>query len=152
MKNVKNIMFIFAIIAFLFIAHTSYASQINPTEETEVLTIAIDPSTYDPEKEYEGIDPNGYNPHRTTAQYIDTHIDEEGIARFVTPLYGALMWIAIIAAVISLSVIGLKFIAGSASEKAEYKQHLIPFAVGIAVIAFLFVILRILAQMAESFY
>ena len=149
MKNVKNVLFILAIIAFLFIAHTTYASQISYTA-TEVITIADEGGSTSSE-DYTGIDPSSYNPHRATHSG-ETHIDQEALDKTVSPLYSILMWVAIVAAVITLSVIGLKFILGSASEKAEYKQHLIPFAVGVVVVAFLFTILKILSEMAHTFY
>lgn len=47
---------------------------------------------------------------------------------------GLIRNIAIIAGVILLSVIGVKFMMGSAEEKAEYKKSLIPLVVGIVVV------------------
>lgn len=58
---------------------------------------------------------------------------------------GIIRNIAVIAGVIVLMVIGVKFIMGSAEEKAEYKKSLVPLVVGIvvvmaatAIVAFLF--------------
>lgn len=42
--------------------------------------------------------------------------------------------VAVVAGVILLSVIGIKFMLGSAEEKAEYKKSLIPLVVGIIVV------------------
>ena len=42
--------------------------------------------------------------------------------------------IAVIAGVILLSVIGIKFMMGSAEEKAEYKKSLLPLVIGIVVV------------------
>ena len=47
-------------------------------------------------------------------------------------------------------IIGLKFILGSAQEKAEYKQHLIPVVVGICFIAFLFTIIGVLSSFGDN--
>ena len=42
--------------------------------------------------------------------------------------------IAVIAGVILLSVLGIKYMLGSAEEKADYKKSLIPLVVGIIVV------------------
>lgn len=42
--------------------------------------------------------------------------------------------IAVIAGVILLSVLGIKYMLGSAEEKADYKKSLIPLVVGIVVV------------------
>jgi len=47
---------------------------------------------------------------------------------------GLIRNIAVIAGVILLSVIGVKFMMGSAEEKAEYKKSLMPLVVGIVVV------------------
>lgn len=47
---------------------------------------------------------------------------------------GIIRTIAVVAGVIILMVIGVKFIIGSAEEKAEYKKSLIPLVVGIVLV------------------
>ena len=54
--------------------------------------------------------------------------------------------IAIIVAVISLSILGVKYMVGSVEEKASYKEKLIPIAIGAILIAGLGTFL----QMIES--
>lgn len=49
-------------------------------------------------------------------------------------ILGLIRNIAVVAGVIILSVIGIKFMLGSAEEKAEYKKSLIPLVVGIIVV------------------
>ena len=81
----------------------------------------------------------------------ESNIDNETAKKYAGPIYQFLYVISIIATVISLSIIGLKFIIGSASEKAEYKQHLIPIAVGVFFISFLLTIIGTFAKIAEIF-
>ena len=49
-------------------------------------------------------------------------------------ILGLIRNVAVVAGVIILSVIGIKFMLGSAEEKAEYKKSLIPLVVGIIVV------------------
>lgn len=49
-------------------------------------------------------------------------------------ILGLIRNIAVVAGVIILSIIGIKFMLGSAEEKAEYKKSLIPLVVGIIIV------------------
>ena len=49
----------------------------------------------------------------------------------------SIIWIAsIVIAVVVLMYTGVKFIVGSASEKAEYKKSLVPLVVGVLILVF----------------
>lgn len=77
---------------------------------------------------------------------------ETGTATPVNPAINnvtntVISWIwyfSIIAAVIVIMVIGLKFIIGSTQEKAEYKKSLIPLVVGALLVVFATTIVKIL--------
>lgn len=58
----------------------------------------------------------------------------EGLKSIAGNIVGLIRNIAVIAGVILLSVIGVKFMLGSAEEKAEYKKSLMPLVVGIVVV------------------
>ena len=77
----------------------------------------IDPSTFDPWQ----VQPNG--------------IDGETVTHYTNKFASILTVAGIVIAVICLMVLGLKFIIGSATEKAEYKKTLVPVVIGIAMIA-----------------
>lgn len=47
---------------------------------------------------------------------------------------GMIRNIAVVASVIVLMVIGVKFILGSTEEKAEYKKSLVPLVIGIVIV------------------
>lgn len=57
-----------------------------------------------------------------------------GLGTMAGKVMGIIRNIAVVAGVIVLMVIGVKFILGSAEEKAEYKKSLIPLVVGIVVV------------------
>ena len=58
----------------------------------------------------------------------------EGVNKIAGQIVGLIRNIAVVAGVILLSIIGIKFMLGSAEEKAEYKKSLIPLVVGIIVV------------------
>ena len=52
------------------------------------------------------------------------------ITEFGQNLRGILTAVGVVVAVIILAVLGIKYMMGSASEKAEYKKTMIPYVVG----------------------
>lgn len=60
--------------------------------------------------------------------------DTNGIVNIAGRIIGLLRNISVVAGVLLLTVIGLKFMIGSAEEKAEYKKSLVPLVVGICVV------------------
>lgn len=60
--------------------------------------------------------------------------DTSEVKTLAGKVIGLLRNISVIAGVILLTVIGIKFMLGSAEEKAEYKKSLIPLVVGIIVV------------------
>lgn len=59
---------------------------------------------------------------------------ETAISGFAGKVMGLIRNIGIVAAVIILMVIGLKYLTGSAEEKADYKKSLMPYVVGVIVL------------------
>lgn len=70
-------------------------------------------------------DPNTYQPTELTNS-VDSKVvfDKAGV------ILGAIRNISAVVAVISLMIIGLKYILGSAEEKANYKATLVPYVIG----------------------
>ena len=54
----------------------------------------------------------------------------EGITKLGGTIVGILQVVGIVVAVVVLLVIGIKYMMGSAEEKAEYKKVMIPYVVG----------------------
>lgn len=60
------------------------------------------------------------------------------------------IWIlSIIVAVVVIMYTGLKFIVGSANEKAEYKKSLVPLVVGILIIVFATTIIKAIFSIGD---
>ena len=72
-------------------------------------------------------------PDKITVDY-GNDTDTKDLREMAGKVVGLIRNIAVIAGVILLSVIGVKFMMGSAEEKAEYKKSLVPLVVGIIVV------------------
>lgn len=71
-------------------------------------------------------------PGSITPSYDNTATND--LQSIAGKVMGLIRNIAVIAGVILLMVIGVKFMMGSAEEKAEYKKSLVPLVVGIVVV------------------
>ena len=79
---------------------------------------------------------NGLNTNQTVGTTEMTDIGSK-VMSFIWVL-------SIIVAVVVLMYTGLKFIVGSANEKAEYKKSLVPIVVGVLILVFATTIIRAL--------
>ena len=59
-----------------------------------------------------------------------TSVSGQGITNLGSTVVGVLQIVGIIVAVVVLLVLGIKYMMGSAEEKAEYKKTMIPYVVG----------------------
>lgn len=84
-------------------------------------------------------DPNSYNPGTITDTDIEPIADKGGIILNVVTTIG------IVVAVISLIILGIKYMVGSIEEKAEYKKSMIPYLIGLVMIGSISVILKVIA-------
>ena len=72
------------------------------------------------------------DPKSLTASYDDAAVSD--LKTTAGKVMGIIRNIAVIASVIILMVIGVKFMLGSTEEKAEYKKSLVPLIVGIILV------------------
>ena len=70
----------------------------------------------------------------TPSQIQGTANDTKAIQQAGKNIVGVLQAVGIVLSVIMLSVIGIKYLMGSAEEKADYKKSLMPYVVGAALI------------------
>ncbi len=70
-------------------------------------------------------------PNQITA---DKTIDDNTIKTLGQRVVGILQAVGIVLSVVILIVIGIKYMMGSAEEKAEYKKTLMPYVIGAALI------------------
>ena len=59
-----------------------------------------------------------------------TSAAQEDVTKIGNQLIGIITTVGVVVAVIILLVLGIKYMMGSASEKAEYKKTMIPYLVG----------------------
>lgn len=76
--------------------------------------------------------------------------DTTQMSNIAQNVMGLIRNIAIIAGVIVLMIIGVKYIMGSAAEKAEYKKTLIPLVVGILIVIFATTLVSFVFDLAGS--
>lgn len=86
----------------------------------------------------------------TSANSVYIPVDQQKIKDLSSDIYNALLTIAIILAVIILSMLGIQFITGSIEQKAKVKEMLIPFCVGCIVIFGAFGIWRIIVTVVSA--
>lgn len=64
---------------------------------------------------------------------IDT-TNTDGIGAFGGKLMGVIQTVGVVIAVVVLMVLGIKYMMGSAEEKAEYKKTMMPYVIGAVLI------------------
>ena len=73
------------------------------------------------------------------------------ITNFGGTLIGILQIAGTIAAVVILMVIGIKYMMGSAEEKAEYKKVMIPYIIGAVLLFVAPHLVRVVYQLSQNF-
>ena len=68
------------------------------------------------------------------SQFKGTETDVDGITNIGNQIITILSTVGSIASVIVLIILGIKYMMGSAEEKAEYKKTLMPYVIGAALV------------------
>jgi len=76
--------------------------------------------------------------------------DDAGITNLGQTLISYISIAAIVIAVIVLTILGIKYMVGSASEKAEYKKTMIPYLIGAVLVFGAGAIAQVIVQMTSS--
>jgi len=76
---------------------------------------------------------------------------QDDITNMGNQIIGILTTIGVVVAVVVLLVLGIKYMMGSASEKAEYKKTMIPYLVGALLIFGASAITKVVVNMASGF-
>lgn len=90
------------------------------------------------------IDPSDYTPGKIDTEDIEPVINIAGV------IVNTLATIGIVVSVIALIIIGLKYMMGSVSEKAEYKKTMIPYIVGVVMVVAITQILRLIVELVDK--
>lgn len=72
------------------------------------------------------INPGDYDPSQNPPDQAAVN----HLTNIANPIIGTIKVVGIVVAVITLAVLGLKYMTGSVSEKAEYKKTMIPYLIG----------------------
>ena len=70
----------------------------------------------------------------TPGSLTPTYNDVDGITTLGGKIMGIVQTIGVVIAVVILMVLGIKYMMGSAEEKAEYKKTMIPYIIGAVLI------------------
>ena len=129
--NRKSILLIFIILllmAILFLIPTKqYAKE---TTRIRVATGVIDPNNFEP----------------PTLQDSDADV----IINKGAVIVNVIRTIGIIVTVVSLILMGIKYMTGSIEEKADYKKSMIPYLIGVFIFFALTQLLGIVIEVAET--
>ncbi len=129
MKNKIKLLTIFIIILMSF-AQAFVSLEVNADDQRK----KTDTGTgWTKEKDYDyTINPDEYNLNDGGEL---TDYDRDIIKSKAGKVLGHIRNIGIIVAVISIMIIGVKYIIGSVEEKASYKKTLLPYVIGVLMIA-----------------
>ena len=92
------------------------------------------------------IDPNSYNPNNNGVAQ-----DTGEFKTMVIVVIRYLNIIGIIISVLALAAIGIKYMVGSAEEKADYKKSMVPYLVGVTLLFGITTIITIVSSIAKIF-
>ena len=92
------------------------------------------------------INPEDYDPSKKPIS--GTAVDE--ITGKANNIIGIITTVGIVISVITMIILGLKYMMGSVEEKAEYKKTMIPYIIGVVFIVAISTIVSIIANMVES--
>lgn len=98
----------------------------------------------------DGLTPDKYLAEGPGASGSSEGIEESFVQKYGGKIAGFLFGIAVLIAVIALMYVGLMFITGGVTQKADYKKTLIPMFIGMAIVALLGTFLKAIAQVAAS--
>ena len=76
--------------------------------------------------------------------------DDSGVANLGGQIVGIIQVVGIVVAVVILLVLGIKYMTGSAQEKAEYKKTMIPYIIGAILIFAASTIVNVISNLATS--
>ena len=95
--------------------------------------------TYDPLE-----DPNSFRPGNINSQ--DTNV----ITDKVNGIIGTIVTIGVIISVITLCILGIKYMIGSVEERAQYKKTMIPYIIGAVLLFSTSSIVGIIANIVQN--
>ena len=130
-SNLLIKLFLLILIIVIFFVPTKVNADTTQNPQTEVETGIINPGDYEP-------------PDLTED---DTQI----ITNKGANIASVIQVVGIIVTVVSLMVMGIKYMTGSIEEKADYKKSMIPYLIGVFIFFSLTQVLGIIQKISEIF-
>lgn len=90
------------------------------------------------------IDPNSYRPSALTESDTAEVVDKFGI------VVSALRTVGIVVFVITIIILGIKYMVASVEERADYKKTMIPYLIGATLFFALTTILSVIVGVADN--
>ena len=116
------------LIIILFFPTKIFATDLYVDSEIKLATGVIDPDDFDPDK------------NKPTQSEIAPIMNKANV------IIGAIRTIGVVVTFVTLMVLGIKYMTGSVSEKAEYKKTMLPYLIGAFVF---FALTQIIAVITE---
>lgn len=91
------------------------------------------------------------DPNALTKPSIDLDKEKTAIDK-IAPIIGAITTIGVIVSVVTLIVLGIKYMVGSIEEKAEYKKSMIPYLIGAFFVFAISTVVTIIMQFTEILF
>lgn len=76
--------------------------------------------------------------------------DSDKIVAKANPILGAITVVGIVVSVITLTVLGIKYMIGSIEEKAEYKKSMIPYIIGVILLLATSTVVGLIAKITQD--
>lgn len=89
-------------------------------------------------------DPGAYNPGTVRRR------DAEPVFAMGEKIFGALRNIAALIAVVTIGIIGLRYMFGSVDSKAEYKATMMPWVIGVLMVVLVTTLLDVIQNLASK--
>lgn len=90
------------------------------------------------------INPDEYKPKEPNRSDVDRIIE------IANPIIGTIKTVGIVIAVITMAILGVKYMTGSVSEKAEYKKTMMPYLVGAIMVVAITQLLGIIIEIVNG--
>ena len=87
---------------------------------------------------------NSYKPGSITDE------DTDVITQKASTIVGIIVTVGVIASALTLLVLGIKYMLGSVSEKAEYKKSMLPYIIGAFLLFSASIIVNIIASIVQE--
>ena len=121
------------LIIILFFSTKIFATGLYVDSEIKLATGVIDPDDFDPDK------------NKPTQSEIAPIMNKANV------IIGTIRVIGIVVSFVTLMVLGIKYMTGIVSEKAEYKKTMIPYIIGAFMVLALTQFVALIAEMVADF-